>query len=196
MSATYFDTIAKSYVDVPCPDVDTLAFLQATEGLVGLFDILGSTAFSPVTTDMNGNIKKIRARYLAAPDKSATLETLVVNEQGEKKRTATEGLMWLIRGLKFTAIAIRQNLDNPKEELSESFTAAYGVTLKPYHSFVVKPLFTLAMKACPYRTVFYEKLGSPPERVETQLRAWLEALDKIVKHMEGFYETGGYNKGF
>ena len=31
------------------------------------------------------------------PDKSATLEELVKNEKGEKKRTATEGLMWLLR---------------------------------------------------------------------------------------------------
>lgn len=42
-------------------------------------------------------VQKIRARYLAAPDKSPTLELLVENEKDEKKRTATEGLLWLIR---------------------------------------------------------------------------------------------------
>ena len=35
------------------------------------------------------------------PDKSATLEALVMNEKGEKKRTATEGLMWLLRCTNF-----------------------------------------------------------------------------------------------
>ena len=41
--------------------------------------------------------QKIRARFLATPDKSATLESLLENEKGEKKRTATEGLLWLTR---------------------------------------------------------------------------------------------------
>lgn len=43
--------------------------------------------------------QKIRTRFLAAPDKSATLESLVENEKGEKKQTATEGLMWLLRSV-------------------------------------------------------------------------------------------------
>jgi hypothetical protein len=41
--------------------------------------------------------QKIRSRFLATPDKSATLESLVENEKNEKKRVATEGLLWLIR---------------------------------------------------------------------------------------------------
>jgi hypothetical protein len=41
--------------------------------------------------------QKIRTRYEAAPAQSATLEQLVENEKGEKKRTATEGLLWLLR---------------------------------------------------------------------------------------------------
>lgn len=50
------------------------------------------------------------------------------------------------------------------------------------------------MKACPYRTVFYEKLGSPPEKVNAELGTWLVALDAILKHMNAFYEKGGYGK--
>ena len=41
--------------------------------------------------------QKIRDRFLATPAQSATLEELVANEKGEKKRTATEGLLWLLR---------------------------------------------------------------------------------------------------
>ncbi|GBC37041.2 glycolipid transfer protein [Rhizophagus irregularis DAOM 181602=DAOM 197198] len=32
------------------------------------------------------------------------------------------------------------------------------VTLKPFHGMVVRPIFALAMKACPYRKDFFEKL--------------------------------------
>lgn len=106
-----------------------------------------------------------------AADKSKTLEDLVKNEQpDDKNRAATQALLWLTRcvsfsihsccvylsskysltvlwdcdrGLDFTAQALRSSLDNPTEELSEAFTKAYGGTLKPHHSFVVKPIFTV-----------------------------------------------------
>ncbi|KAG1086568.1 hypothetical protein G6F42_020938 [Rhizopus arrhizus] len=55
---TYFDTLKRSYVDVDTSKgIDTEQFLEATEGLVKLFDLLGSAAFSVVQNDMNGNIK-------------------------------------------------------------------------------------------------------------------------------------------
>ncbi|PKY54947.1 glycolipid transfer protein, partial [Rhizophagus irregularis] len=52
-------------------------------------DLLGSKVFNVVQNDMNGNIEKIRKCYDADPTKSHTLEKLVIDEQGEKKRPAT-----------------------------------------------------------------------------------------------------------
>jgi hypothetical protein len=48
------------------------------------------------------------------------------------------------------------------------------------------------MKACPYRAVFYPKLGTPEEEVKADLEAWLTALEKIVAQMEAVYKSGGY----
>lgn len=79
--------------------INTADFLEAAEGLVRLFDLLGSTAFAIVQKDMTGNIEKIRARQLAFPAQSDTLESLVKSESVEKKRTATEGLLWLLRSV-------------------------------------------------------------------------------------------------
>ena len=148
----------------------------------------------------------MRTRYEAAPDKSKTLELLVKNEQGEKKRTATEGLLWLLRhvsralsqrsthpahsGLNFTCQALKIALDNATDELSVCFTKSYEGTLKKFHSFVVRPIFAVAMKACPYRAVFFEKLGSPPEKVQEELAKWVHALDAIVKRLDAAYDAG------
>ncbi|KAK4058847.1 hypothetical protein OIO90_000293 [Microbotryomycetes sp. JL221] len=194
--STYFETVQRSYVDVPTePGVDTLKFLEATEGLIKMFDLLGNPSFSVVQGDMNGNVKKIRDRYLATPDKSATLESLMENEKGEKKKTATEGLLWLIRGLKFTQVALKRSLNNKQEELSVSFSEAYSVTLKKYHNFVIKPVFALAMKACPYRATFYGKLGPPEADIDGELEKWLAALEKIIAQIEIAFERGQYTKG-
>jgi|SRR5579859_3178160 len=94
---------------------------------------------------------------LAAPLQSETLQELAANETKEsKKATATEGMMWLFRyevggvwllivfrGLNFTATALRRSITIKSEELSSSFTEAYGVALKKYHSLMVRPVFSV-----------------------------------------------------
>ncbi|KAK6525631.1 hypothetical protein TWF281_010685 [Arthrobotrys megalospora] len=193
---TWFDGLKRNFKDVPTePGVDTKQFLEASESLVTLFDLLGSTAFGAVISDMNGNIKKINDRLVAAPGQSATLQSLVHEESKEKgkKASATEGLLWLLRGLEFTSKALRHNADNPNEELATSFQESYNGTLKQHHNFVVKGVFSLALKATPYRKDFYEKLGSDKAKVDTQAAEWLKALENITAILQTEYAN---NKSF
>ncbi|KAF2023152.1 glycolipid transfer protein [Setomelanomma holmii] len=188
---TFFQTLKKSFVDVPVDAskdnaISTTEFLEAAESLTTLFDVLGSAAFKPVKNDMIGNIKKIRDRQLAAPTLSETLQDLVLNELKEKKHTATEGLLWLNRGLDFTAQALRHNLSNSTKELADSFREAYGKTLKPHHSFIVKPIFSAAMSATPYRKDFYKKLGDDDAKVQTELDKWLVGVEKDISVLNEF----------
>ncbi|EGG09934.1 uncharacterized protein MELLADRAFT_71146 [Melampsora larici-populina 98AG31] len=192
----YFDTMKRSYSDVTVTDegVETSTFLEASEELVKLFDLFGSKAFAVVQNDLNGNITKIRTLYQVNKTECSTLERLVEFEKTSKKRDATQGLLWLTRGLHFTYEGLRRSQKNPTEELSESFVKGYETSLKPHHSFVVRPVFGLAMKACPYRADLYAKLGTP-DRVEVELEKWLTALEKIVQRIQAFYEKGNYGKG-
>ncbi|WEW59119.1 hypothetical protein PRK78_004588 [Emydomyces testavorans] len=188
---TWFDTIRRSFAHVPIDEandnaISTTEFLEAAESLVTLFDLLGSVAFSPVKSDLLGNIKKLRDRQLAAPAESETLQQLVLNELKTGKHTATEGLLWLIRGLDFTAQSLRLNLSQPADELSTSFRAAYGNTLKPYHSWAIKPIFSAAMSATPYRKDFYAKLGDDVTKVQAAMDVEVGALEKVVKIVQEF----------
>ncbi|XXG95124.1 hypothetical protein Hte_001384 [Hypoxylon texense] len=188
---TLIQTFRKSFVDVPIDAdndnaISTSEFLDAAESLTTMFDVLGSMAFSPVKNDMLGNVKKLRDRQLAAPAESETLQALVINELKTKKHTATEGLLWLVRGLDFTCIALSQNIAKESEELSTSFRNAYGSTLKPHHGILIKPVFSAAMSACPYRKDFYPKLGTDDAVVAAELRTYLAALEKIVGILKGF----------
>ncbi len=72
------------------------------------------------------------------------------------------------------------------EELADSFRGAYGATLKPHHGLLVKPVFSAAMSACPYRKDFYPKLGADQDAVSVELRTYLEALEKIVTILKEF----------
>lgn len=196
---TYFDELKCNFADVPVSgdnEISTKEFLDASAGVKDMFALFNSAAFTPVQSDMSGNIKKIQARYDAlGPETGKSLQQIVLSEAAQKSKDATQGLLWLTRGLHFTLTAMQRSIQNPEEELSISFTKAYSETLSKYHSMFVKPIFKLAMNACPYRKVFYEKLGSPLEVVQKQLRAWVHALARIVSIIEQFLASGNYAKG-
>ncbi|CAK9435358.1 uncharacterized protein LODBEIA_P00850 [Lodderomyces beijingensis] len=196
--STFFDEMKASFADVKLNEagnIDTADFLRASESLVKLFDLLGSSAFIVVQKDMTGNITKIRSKLLEDPIKSSTLQDLVLAESTTKSKTATQGLLWLSRGLQFTAQAMRETVDQPDKELTVTFTDAYNKTLSKYHGMLVKPVFKLAMKACPYRKDFFAKLGADQAKVNAQLLEWLAALEKIVKIIMDFFASGNYGKG-
>ncbi|KAL2710326.1 Glycolipid transfer protein [Kluyveromyces marxianus] len=190
--STFFDDMKRSFETVPLDSdkkISTPEFLEASESLVKLFDVIGNPAFGMVQNDLTGNIEKVRKRYLAKPEESAKLQDLVTNERAEGQKTASEGLLWLNRGLQFTAQAMTEAIENPSMELPESFTNAYKKTLSKHHNMLLKPVFKFAMKACPYRKDFFEKLGADQDKVNNQLEAWVAALSNIVAILLEFLAT-------
>ncbi|KAJ1648516.1 hypothetical protein J3B02_000137 [Coemansia erecta] len=193
----FLDKVPFRFNDVTVTDagINTDEFLRAAQGVVMLFDKLGSAAFLPVKSDIEGNINKVRTKFLISPLQFDTLEKIIYAEAGTKDRTATQGLLWLKRGLDFTAKGIARNIANSSEELSDSFTDAYAKTLKEFHNFIVKGVFNLAMKACPARNDFYAKLGGSYEDIVGDLRVWVDALQKLVDQLSEVYRKGAYDKG-
>ncbi|KIW59350.1 hypothetical protein PV05_03804 [Exophiala xenobiotica] len=201
---TWFDTHKVHFEDVPISaddqGISTTEFLNASEATTTLFDLLGSVAFTPVKNDMMTNVTKVRERQKAAPQGSSdTLQALCKTELASKSHKATEGLLWLVRGLDFTAQSLRADLTSnaavapteakPNKELADGFRAAYKNTLAPHHGFLIKPIFSAAMSATPYRKDFYVRLGgqgTDPETVRQALEKWVSALEKRVEILKTF----------
>ena len=51
---------------------------------------------------------------------------------------------------------------------------------------MVKPIFSAAMSATPYRKEFYDKLGGDQEQVKAKMEAWLSALEQRVAILKTF----------
>jgi hypothetical protein len=51
---------------------------------------------------------------------------------------------------------------------------------------MVKPIFSAAMSATPYRKDFYAKLGEDQVKVAGELEKWLGALEAQVKILNDF----------
>jgi hypothetical protein len=98
------------------------------------------------------------------------------------KNSASDALLWLNRALMFTARALRRSVTFPQEELVTSFQIEYDVVLRQHHNMLVRPIFTMAMNAVPYRQDFYLKLDPHQDERKTmcEMEPWLAALERLV----------------
>lgn len=49
------------------------------------------------------------------------------------------------RGLHFTLAGLQESYKNKDQELKDSFQAGYEYTLKPHHSWAVRPVFSVRL---------------------------------------------------
>ncbi|KAG1846690.1 glycolipid transfer protein domain-containing protein [Suillus tomentosus] len=196
-SQPYFETV-KSFADVPITvdGVETSLFLEASEGLVQLFDLLGSGVFGFVQNDIKGNIGGVRTRYQADSSGCSTLENLVRSEVSLDDRHGTGCLIRLTRGLTFLCRALQHMQNDPSVELHVCFKRSYDEVLRQHHTFFVRSLAAVAVRAAPYRRDFYSRIsqGAPMEKLDAELAKWLSGLDVIVKRLKGFIEGEGYGR--
>ncbi|KZT25294.1 glycolipid transfer protein [Neolentinus lepideus HHB14362 ss-1] len=197
MSQPYFETV-KSFADVPITDdgVDTAAFLEASDGLITMFDLFGSAVFGFVQNDLKTNLGGVRDKYNAARDRSPTLEKLVAAEAAEGHRYATACLVRFVRGLLFTLRALQHTQTDQHAELHTCFKRAYDDVLRHHHNWAVRSVVSLAILAVPSRTSFFTHLaqGGAPDKLHAALALWLAGLENVVGRVRGFLEGGGYGK--
>jgi len=193
----YFETV-RSFVNVPISEhgVDTTSFLEASDGLLKLFDLLGSGVFGFVQADIKGNIEGVRSRYRDASQSSTTLENLVRSETSEGLRNGTACLVRLTRGLMFLCKALQHMQNDPSVELHVCFKRSYDEVLKHHHTFIVRSLAIVAVRAAPYRRDFIARIsqGGDKEKFGSELARWLGGLDIIVNRLKAFLEEGGYGR--
>ncbi|RMX47019.1 hypothetical protein pdam_00009637 [Pocillopora damicornis] len=167
--------------------IETKSFLDAASEVVPFFDVLGPTAFAPVKSDINGNIKKLREKFTKDLEKFKTLQDIVESEMAENstkaKNSATDALLWLKRALRFIIVFLREVLTG-EEDLVKCAKKAYENSLKRFHGWMVQGVFSLALKAVPYRKDFIDKLGRNKVDEETVLREMKEFVDLLEANLE------------
>lgn len=197
---TFFATVKQPFLEIPEDGrISTETFLDACSSIVPFFDILGSTAFGPVKSDINGNISKLQKKYETDKAKFSTLQSFVEVEQAEgttkAKNSATDALLWLKRALEFIEVFLKEVLAG-QADLTKCSKKAYESTLKKYHGWMVQGIFSIAMKAVPYRQNFIAALGkgAPEEEVLKDMKVHVELMGNNVKVINDFYVKSGEDK--
>lgn len=192
---SFFSEATHRFLPVPEDSrIETKSFLDAASEVVPFFDVLGPTAFAPVKSDINGNIKKLREKFAQDPEKFKTLQDIVESEIATEtttaKNSATDALLWLKRALQFIVVFLEEVLTG-EQDLVKCAKKAYEASLKRYHGWMVQGVFSLAMKAVPYRKDFMEKLGRGKVDEETVLKEMKDCVDLLsanLKVVQEFYD--------
>uniref|UniRef100_A0A183D098 GLTP domain-containing protein n=1 Tax=Gongylonema pulchrum TaxID=637853 RepID=A0A183D098_9BILA len=149
------------------------------------------TAFIPVKNDISGNVRKVKTKYESAREKCKYVEDLVdydLAHNGGKMANATEGLLWLKRGLEFMLELLsemvrvyRSSMDKSKtDSLTGIINDAYNSTLKRHHGFVSKQLFKVVILAAPTRSTILKALAEGREDADDI------CINHIALHLDNF----------
>jgi hypothetical protein len=130
--------------------------------------------------------QRLAARAAAQPEQSALLFDIVRAEVADGaaggSSSCTKGLLWLKRFLEFTLRLLERLARDPQLELGAAAAAAYDATLRPFHGYLTGALFSVIMRAAPYRATFERALASrgAPDALEPDAEALCAQMASFV----------------
>lgn len=205
---TFFSVMETSFMDLKLDEdggIPVDAFLDSCKNLLPIFDKLNSTAFAPVKMDFQGNIRKVRTKYLVHPEEFTTLQSIILHEISKKQQhlpsSATMALLWMKRSLEFIA-GFLEEIKKGEENLSVAASNSYSASLKPYHGWVVRGVFAVAVKALPYRSTFLSLLNPSEGTVDEQvflsslmsdIDTFCSASNVVIKILDDFLTANNLN---
>uniref|UniRef100_A0AC34Q6A7 Glycolipid transfer protein domain-containing protein n=1 Tax=Panagrolaimus sp. JU765 TaxID=591449 RepID=A0AC34Q6A7_9BILA len=188
---TYFTDESRMFPELVEGKIPTDRFLVASKTIADFVGHFG-TAFKPVQNDILGNVTKVRTKFLQDPVKFEFLQDLIADDlekHGGKFGIATEGLLWLKRGLEFMLSFLvllvqgyRTNKDKT-ENMTPALKEAYMKSLMRHHNFISKQLFNVVVHAAPYRKTLLKAAAYNHEGLEETV------ISEIESHLQNFTQN-------
>jgi pleckstrin family protein A (phosphoinositide binding specific) protein 8 len=206
---SFFTIMPVSFLDIRLTsdgDIPTVTFLDACRCGLNIFDKLNQTAFAPAKLDIAGNIKKIHQKYLSDADAFDTLQRIVRFElqsgQSHLSSSATLALLWLNRSLQFINEFLIGFTAGISTDLIQIANTAYSKSLMPYHGWVVRGAFAMAIKSSPTRAELLASLSADgshtqhPSFEQSVLHDMIDyssALSTITRLLHSLFENNNLN---
>ncbi|RZC35792.1 GLTP domain containing protein [Asbolus verrucosus] len=196
-SATIFSTLPGQF---PNPNenqkIKTQEFLDASSGVVILVEKFGKV-FAPVIYDMNGNIKKVSAKYEEDKENYEFMEDMILKQKSAGELIVVDALQWLRRGLHFITRFFQSVIDdtdnnNNTQDLSPFIKSAYKETLERYHGWLGSQLFNILSRFTPNRRHLFYTLAlekhNKDEHVIRDMRIFTQKMSMCVQKLIDFYQ--------
>lgn len=102
-------------------------------------------------------------KYSINEQQYSFIQSIILHEIDEKvttvRNSATDALLWLKRAIWFLREFFREFIYAKNGEVTACISKSYELTLKKYHNWIVRGIFSLAIKAVPTRENFFKGLS-------------------------------------
>lgn len=163
--------------------VQTIPFCSAARSLAGLVSKMG-LAFQFVASDLTANVDKIEKYAQKVGGANAlTIPALLQHESDAKQTTASEGLVWLTRGLIFLFGSLEKFVESNSIDYKDAVIDSYEETLEPHHPWFLKKSVRFAISGSYDRESFIEFLSDKSgNRTDTlnELVSWLNNYKTVI----------------
>ncbi|CAF1400494.1 unnamed protein product [Adineta steineri] len=157
---TFFSQLPNTFAQLSClafHEIHSELFLSICEQYLTLIDKFNSTTFTPLRADANGNISKLRRKISNDPSKYQTLYSIVndeiISKTIKEKNSATDSLLWLKRSVHFLSCFLHE-FGQGDQTVEDAMNKAYGQTLKRFHGWITRGVFSIAFRSVPYNEDF------------------------------------------
>jgi pleckstrin family protein A (phosphoinositide binding specific) protein 8 len=131
-----------------------------------------------------------------------TLQSIVQHEIDEKcttaKNSATDALMWLRRAIWFLREFLAEFSKSHNPHIHDCVNTSYDRTLKQYHNWVVKGIFSLAIRSLPTTDDFIKNLLNDRDLFHTHkhviinlvsedMKKTVDGIDLCIETIKEFY---------
>ncbi|CAF1461763.1 unnamed protein product [Rotaria magnacalcarata] len=162
---TFFSELSYSFAELTSlkfEEIHSELFLSTCEQYINLIEKFNSKTFIPLRADANGNINKLKRKISNDPNKFQTLYSIVNDEiiakTTKEKNSATDALLWLKRSIHFLGCFLHEyGQDN--QTVEDAMNKAYGQTLKRFHGWITRGVFSIALRSVPYKEEFLVSLA-------------------------------------
>ncbi|XP_011188877.1 glycolipid transfer protein [Zeugodacus cucurbitae] len=167
--------------------VETEAFLESAREIVTVIESFGKL-FTPVISDMNGNITKLTKVYNMDKIKYVYLEDMIILNVNVNN-FAADALLWLKRGLQLICTFFENIFHDAQcaDVLKPHLQNAYERTLKPYHGFIVQGTIKIIYNWVPTRSQLIGQGETHDENLQElqkflpTMRSHLNRIDALLK---------------
>lgn len=128
--------------------IETIVFIEASNEVIGIIESFGKL-FSPVVTDMKGNVNNLLEHYQKDAESRKYIFDMILSDE---QMATHPWLLWLGRALELIERFFHHILSSDvimkeqSDDLRPMISKAYDEVLKPYHGFLLQNTFKVCIR--------------------------------------------------
>ncbi|KAJ0969421.1 hypothetical protein J5N97_022298 [Dioscorea zingiberensis] len=168
----------------------TMAFLCVCKLLIHVLDKIGPTMLV-LREDIQRNIERVEELYLSNPSIYSSLVEVLQKDVDKgitrKANSCSKAVLWLLRSLNFSVALLERLVKDSDLSFALVVEEAYQTMLKPWHGWISRAAYKIAVKLIPEREDFVALLmrqGQDYDALKSDIKEFVSLLKPLLDEIQ------------